>query len=126
MPTGAELVVGAAQLDLAVSEAILAECERALGYDRVSRRHGQGVEEVRQIVAKFREFAVLVEPVATPPIVGGDPDDDKFLWCAETAGAGFVVSRDEHLLKLRVYEGIRILTPAAFLAVLDVPLEDQP
>ena len=29
------------------------------------------------------------------------------------------MSRAEHLLKLRVYKGIRILSPAAFLAFLD-------
>lgn len=111
--------------DLAVSEAILAEYERALGYERVRRRHGQSVEEVRETIAEFREFAVLVEPAETPAVVADDPDDDKFLWCAETAGAAFVVSRDKHLLQLRTYKGIRILTPGAFLALLDAPPDDE-
>lgn len=77
------------------------------------------------MLAEFREFAVLVEPTETPPIVPDDPDDDKFLWCTATAGARYVVTRDEHLLRLRVYRGIRILTPAAFLVLLDAPPEDE-
>lgn len=112
-------------LDLAVSEAILAEYERALLYERVRRRHGRGVEEVREIVAEFREFALPVEPSETPPIVADDLDDDKFLWCAAAGGARYVVTRDEHLLRLRAYRGIRILTPAAFLALLGAPPEDE-
>ncbi len=115
----------AGEIDLAVSEAVLAEYERTLGYERVQRRHGKSLAEVREIVAGFREFAIVVEPRETPPIVADDPDDDKFLWCAAAAGASYIVTRDEHLLKLRVFRGIRILSPAAFLALLDAPPEDE-
>ena len=115
----------AGKIDLAVSEAILAEYKRALGYGRVRRRHGKSVAEVRELVAEFREFAIVVEPAETPPIIAEDPDDDKFLWCAVTAGAQYIVTRDEHLLSLRVFAGIRILSPAAFLAVLDASPGDE-
>ena len=109
----------AGAIDLAVSEAILAEYERALGYGRVRRRHGKSAAEVHEFVAEFQEFAIVVEPAEMPPIIAEDPDDDKFLWCAGTAGAQHVVTRDEHLRSLRVFAGIRILSPAAFLDVLN-------
>lgn len=48
--------------------------------------------------------------------VGDDPDDDKFIECALTAGAEVVVSGDHHLLDIGEYEGISILSAAEFLA----------
>lgn len=45
----------------------------------------------------------------------GDSDDDKFLECAVEGNANFIVSQDSHLLKLKEFRGIRILTPSAFL-----------
>lgn len=116
----------AGAFDLAVSDAILAEYERALTYERVRRRHGKSAEEVREIVAEFREFAVLVEPEETPAIIAADPDDDKFLWCADAAGAEIIVSRDDHLLTARTYHGARILSPAAFLSWLDAAAPPAP
>jgi putative PIN family toxin of toxin-antitoxin system len=106
------------QLELAVSEAILGEYARALSYERVRARHRKSAAEIAGIVAELREFAILVEPEETPAVIADDPDDDKFLWCADTAGAEFIVTRDEHLLRLRNYRGAQIASPAAFLAVL--------
>ena len=104
--------------ELVVSDAILAEYERALNYERVRVRCGRSTEEIRNIVAEFREFALLIEPTETPAVIEDDPDDDKFLWCADAADAEFIVSRDEHLLRLRRYKGVQILSPAAFLNFL--------
>lgn len=81
-------------------------------------RHRKSAAEIAGIVADLREFAILVEPEETPAVIEDDPDDDKFLWCADTVGAEFIVTRDEHLLRLRNYRGVQIVSPAAFLALL--------
>ncbi len=44
-----------------------------------------------------------------------DPDDDKFLACAASASADFVVSGDRDLLDLGSYQSIRIISPSDFL-----------
>lgn len=51
-------------------------------------------------------------------VVADDPDDDKFLDCAVAAQAEIIVSGDEHLLSLGSFQGIQILTPAAFVVLL--------
>jgi len=51
-------------------------------------------------------------------IVGDDPSDDKFIRCAEAGKAKTIVSSDHHLLRLKSFGAIRILTPARFLAEL--------
>lgn len=44
-----------------------------------------------------------------------DPDDDKFLHCAVSAGAKVLVSGDNDLLVLKRVSETDILTPKAFL-----------
>jgi predicted nucleic acid-binding protein len=41
------------------------------------------------------------------------------LACALAGEAEYIVSGDPHLLDLREYQGIRILSPAAFASFLD-------
>ncbi len=45
-----------------------------------------------------------------------DEDDNRFLELALAAGAKYLVTGDKDLLDLDPYQGIRILTPATFLA----------
>ena len=45
-----------------------------------------------------------------------DPDDDAVLACALAAQAEVIVSGDGHLLSLKNYEGIDILTAPDLLA----------
>lgn len=44
-----------------------------------------------------------------------DPDDDKFLECALYARADFLITSDDHLLRIREFEGVRIIKPADLL-----------
>ena len=48
-------------------------------------------------------------------VVADDPDDDKFVECAIVAGASLIVSSDRHLLDLKEYRDIHVVTPAAFV-----------
>jgi len=51
--------------------------------------------------------------------VAADPDDDKTLECAFIAGATHVVTGDRrHLLPLRHFQGIQIVTAAEFLSLV--------
>lgn len=47
--------------------------------------------------------------------VSRDPDDDKFISCAVDGKCLYIVSGDNDLLTIGNYEGIEILTVAAFL-----------
>jgi predicted nucleic acid-binding protein len=47
--------------------------------------------------------------------VSDDPDDDKFLACARSAGVPIVVSGDKHLLEVSGWESIDVLKPRQFV-----------
>ena len=44
-----------------------------------------------------------------------DPDDNRIIECAVEAASDFIVTADNHLLRLGTYEGIPIITPGEFL-----------
>ena len=52
------------------------------------------------------------KPADIEPVVLVDPDDDAVLACAIAAQAEIIVSGDSHLLGLRWYQDIAILTAA--------------
>ena len=53
-----------------------------------------------------------------PVIVRDDPSDDKFIRCAEAGNSKIIISGDQHLLRLKRYRDIEIMTPGRFLAGL--------
>ena len=113
------------RLELVVSEALLSEIHEVLLRPAIKARHQLTETQLSEIVANFRWFATVVEPTEKQTVCA-DPDDDMFLECALAGGADVVVSRDPHLLQLKECRGIRIMTPAVFLALLEAEEGETP
>ena len=103
---------------LVLSEPILAEYHRILGYKSLRIRHHLSAERIETAIAKIRRSGTIVDPTERVRAVRDDPKDDIFLECAVAGEADYIVSGDAHLLSLREYDGIQILSPAMFLDVL--------
>lgn len=87
--------------------------------DRIlSSKFGVSDEEIGQILLDLSTFTSMVETHSRISVVEDDPDDDKFIECAVSSGAGYVISGDKHLLKLEHYKDIRILNAADFLSTI--------
>ena len=52
-------------------------------------------------------------------VIGADPTDNRVLECAIAGNAAYIVTEDKHLLDIKEYQGIIMLSPASFLAFLD-------
>jgi putative PIN family toxin of toxin-antitoxin system len=104
------------RLDLVLAEPLLEELERVL-----TVKLGFESRRVSEIVAFLDRLACarVGVPAGAPAPVSGDADDDVILACGVDAGVQLIVSGDrKHLLPLREYRGIRIVTPQALLAEL--------
>jgi putative PIN family toxin of toxin-antitoxin system len=63
---------------------------------------------------------VLSQPVTEKRIrLCRDPDDDKLLECAVWGRATYLITRDQDLLTLNGYRGIRIIQPQQLWAVIE-------
>jgi uncharacterized protein len=102
------------EFELVVSESLLGELERALGYRKLQTRIG--ADDAVAFVTFLREAAVFASdpPSATPR--SADPGDDYLLALAETEKA-IVVSGAQHLLELA--DRFPIRSPRAFLEKLE-------
>jgi len=77
-------------------------------------------------INSIRAMADIVLPADVPEGAMRDPKDRIILACAIGGQADFMVSGDKDLTDLNVYEGIPILTPAQFLALLNPPANTSP
>ncbi len=97
------------------SREIIDEYLRVLTYPKF----GLAPEEIDFIL--YQEILPHFEIVRAKPgpvIVRDDPSDDKFIRCAEAGNAKIIISGDQHLLRLKRYRAIEIMTPGQFLAGL--------
>ncbi|MDP3722133.1 MAG: putative toxin-antitoxin system toxin component, PIN family [Candidatus Omnitrophota bacterium] len=93
------------------SPSLLAELQRVL----VSKfQYPPSLAELA--VTEWRALSEHVEPTVTLAVVAQDPSDNRVLECAVSAHAEAIVSGDKHLLALKSFRGIPILSPHAFLA----------
>jgi putative PIN family toxin of toxin-antitoxin system len=104
--------------ELATTAPLLRELETVLERDHIAGRLGWSPSERRTFVSDLGEDAILVVPEKRLRVVGADPSDNRVLEAAVAAQVDYVVSGDRHLLDLKTYEGIQIVTPVRFVAIL--------
>lgn len=97
-----------------LSPLLLEELDAVLRYPRIRRRHGWSEEQISGYVSRLKDLAVLTPGQVVVSAVPQDPDDDVLVACALEGKADYLVTGDQHLLRLGSYEGIQIVTPAVF------------
>lgn len=111
--------------DILVSDASLDELARVLRYPKIRKRLHVSEAVLDDYVRNFREKAIVVEPQERVDAVTDDASDNVYLEIALAGKAHCVVTGDRHLLQLQEYQGVVILTPAAFLDQLASLLADE-
>ncbi|MCG2722046.1 MAG: putative toxin-antitoxin system toxin component, PIN family [Thermodesulfovibrionales bacterium] len=94
--------------------------------DVLSRFGLESEKELEELLEVFRK-KVHIHFVAIDrqlKLVTADPEDDKFVECAMSAQATVVVSGDKHLLDLKRYKSIRMLSPSQFISFLQQQSEN--
>lgn len=94
-----------------ISSEILHELEEVL----IRPKFGLQFEQVLSLISLIRDSFELVVPSRSVNTILNDPDDNRILEAALEANASFIISGDRHLLNLMEWEGIRVVTPAAFM-----------
>ena len=98
------------EIEVAVSDPIIQEVRRHL-----LGKFGWSEPRATEAVESITEFAKHVTPTETIDTVPTDPDDNRVLECAVSAGSQTIVTGDDDLLRLVAFRGIEIVRVADFL-----------
>lgn len=100
------------EIILCVSPKILDEYFDVL--QRAGLKNKKNTNELLSLFSKGHNSLYITK---TPKlnIVINDPDDNKFIECAVALNAKIIISGDKHLLEIKKYLKIEILTPKSFL-----------
>lgn len=104
---------------LVTSPAILAELADVLNRPKIRDKYHLTSKDVIELLQRLQQQAVIVPGTSLAGIIAADPKDDMFIACAVEGQARYIVSGDHHLLDLRRYGRVRIVTVAHFLRVLE-------
>jgi putative PIN family toxin of toxin-antitoxin system len=104
--------------DLVVSFPILHEIQRVIFYPKIKKRLSWTNSGIIEFLHDLSQFSIMVSGQTKVDVIKDDPSDNKFLACAFEGNADYIVTGDQHLLKIKEYKEIRIISPKEFLDIL--------
>jgi putative PIN family toxin of toxin-antitoxin system len=105
------------QFQLVVSHHILAEVRRAWTKPYWQARFSPTL--IERTLTLLHDNADLTPLTATVEGVATHPEDDLVLATAVSGDADYLITGDRQLQRLGTFQGVRILSPRQFLALLD-------
>ena len=102
-------------IKLCATREMLIELQEVLQRPKFAPRIRKLHTTVKELMNGIITLAELYPQVPPLKVVKEDPDDDMFIACALAAEAHYIISGDHHLLKLKEFSGIPIVTVKEFL-----------
>ena len=77
----------------------------------------KGEEEIGELLELLNRKVniIFASTERTSQLISADPGVDKFIECAVVANADSIISTDKHLLDLKEYKHVKVLTPPEFI-----------
>ncbi|MBN1157557.1 putative toxin-antitoxin system toxin component, PIN family [Candidatus Woesearchaeota archaeon] len=92
-----------------VSTEIIEELKRVLKRDFELKEND--IEEIENTILSIAKMVKSSEKV---DLVEEDPDDNKIIECAIASNSDYIITKDKHLLRIKQFRNIRILSPDEF------------
>jgi putative PIN family toxin of toxin-antitoxin system len=102
----------ASRIELASSTALLAELQGVLSREKFARQLAKRRLTISDVFDGYAALVLIVAPALIAPTIRRDPADDQVLAAALAAQVDLIVSGDAHLLDLKSFKDIEIVTPA--------------
>ena len=103
---------------LFTSIAILTEVAQKL-----DEKFGWEKQKIVQLINSISDVATVLKTTPWLKVLSDDPDN-RIVECALKAGVDFLVTGDKHLLTLRNYGNVKIITLANFLRIIQQTTND--
>jgi len=99
------------EIDVTISPFILKELMGTLKKD-----FGWSNEQIKNTIQRIKAKTISIRPKIKVSVVKEKDDDNRILECAIEGNVQYLISGDKkHLLPLKEYQGIKILSPAQFI-----------
>ena len=101
-----------------MSEEIVEEITQVLTYPKIKKIYktlGLQSEDLIEAVLKNAKFVKVTKKLH---VVEEHSADNKFIECAQAAGADYIISGDKHLLKVACYKQTQIVSVREFIQIL--------
>jgi putative PIN family toxin of toxin-antitoxin system len=108
----------AGSFDLVISLPILRETKRVILYPKIRKRLNWTDGEINEFLLGLAQFSFMVSGESKVDVIKDDPTDNKYLTCALEGNADYIVTGDQHLLKVGEYKGTKTISPEEFLDIL--------
>jgi len=103
------------ELELVTSPQQISELVRVMGYPKFNFTQ----EEKDTFVSIILEIARLVYITEKVKVIKEDPDDDIILETASVGNVDYIVSGDPHLLRLKEFGKVKMITANEFLEIIE-------
>lgn len=103
------------QIDLIISAEIIKEIIAVLNRPKIKRNYHLSKKGMREIKKSLERDCIVIKPRKKLKVIKDDSSDDKFINCASEGKAKYIISGDKHLLKLKKFKNIKIITPKEFI-----------
>jgi len=106
-------------IELVISNDILEEYYGAIESDEIIEKIMNKKLIASKIFDRVIDDSTIVFPKRKIDVINEDLDDNKILECAVEGKADYIITQDNHLLKLKEFESIEIMKPGDFLEILE-------
>lgn len=103
------------EVELISSKELIEEYEEVIAREEIMDKMQNKDLILNESVQKIINDSTIVEPTKKFDVVKEDPKDNKVVECAVEGNVDYIVSQDNHLLNLKEFKGIKIVTPEEFL-----------
>jgi len=104
-------------LILVTSGPLIEDVNKVLHYDKIRVRYALKDEEVKQILLNLMRYSIFVNDLPKLNVIKEDPSDNNVLAAAIGGRADHIISGDSHLLTLKAFKEIEIMTPKVFCEI---------
>ena len=113
-----DVVLTLEDVELVLSDEIAREFLRVMSRDELLFRFDYTLADVEELVRLLKKTSRMIKVRSNLRAVREDPADNAILNTAYDGRCEFIVSGDHHLLNLKKFRGIRILSPRQMLDLL--------
>ncbi|MFH1585559.1 MAG: putative toxin-antitoxin system toxin component, PIN family [archaeon] len=111
-------IIDSGKIELILSEELIGEYNDVINRDEIIEKIEKKNLILNESVQKIIKDSTIVNPANSLDIIKEDPSDNIILECAIEGNVDYIITQDNHLLKIKEFKGIKIVTPSEFLKMV--------